>query len=68
MKREVRSVPSKKTTKSNPQPSSIVNFDFQERTYQIDPQRHKVYRHFVEIETSRAFEIYSHWRANHLTV
>ena len=41
----------------------IVNFDFGDRTYQIDPARQKVYRRFVEIETSKAFEIYSNWRS-----
>jgi hypothetical protein len=41
----------------------VVNFVFGDRTYQIDPQRQKVYRRFVEIETSKAFEIYSRWRS-----
>jgi hypothetical protein len=46
----------------------IVNFDFEDRTYQIDPNRKKVYRRFVEIETSKAFEILSTWRAaQHVT-
>jgi hypothetical protein len=40
----------------------IVDFDFQDRTYQIDPARRKVYRKFVEIETSKAFEIFTVWR------
>lgn len=40
----------------------VVNFVFGDRTYQIDPARQKVYRRFVEIETSKAFEIYSNWR------
>ena len=40
----------------------IVDFDFGDRTYQIDPARRKVYRKFVEIETSKAVEIYSSWR------
>lgn len=43
---------------------SVVNYSLGDRTYQIDPDRHKVYRHFVEIETSKAFEIYSSWRAH----
>jgi hypothetical protein len=43
--------------------SAFVNFNFGDRTYQIDPQRQKVYRSFVEIETSKAFEIYSRWRS-----
>jgi hypothetical protein len=43
---------------------SVVDFNFGDRTYQIDPQRQKVYRSFVEIETSKAFEIYSRWRSS----
>ena len=42
----------------------IVSFEFQNRTYQIDPNQKKVYRRFVEIETSRAVEIFSIWRAS----
>jgi len=44
--------------------ASVVNFTFGDRTYQIDPQRQKVYRRFVEIETSKAFEIFSRWRSD----
>ncbi len=40
----------------------IVQFQFEERTYQIDPRLRKVYRRFVEIETSKAAEIFSIWR------
>ena len=40
----------------------IVSFEFQDRTYQIDPGQKKVYRRFVEIETSRAMEIFTVWR------
>jgi hypothetical protein len=47
------------------EPTPIVNFTFQDRTYQLDPIRKKVYRRFVEIETSRAAEIFSVWRAQH---
>ena len=43
----------------------MVTFSFQDRTYQIDPGRKKVYRRFVEIETSKASEILSTWRARH---
>ena len=46
----------------------IVQFSFEDRTYQIDPGRKKVYRRFVEIETSKAFEILSTWRAQHVSV
>jgi len=47
---------------------SIVNFNLESRTYQIDPGRKKVYRSFVEIETSKAAEIFSLWRAKHVRV
>lgn len=40
----------------------IVQFQFEDRTYQIDPRLRKVYRRFVEIETSKAAEIFSVWR------
>ena len=53
----------RKRTARTPQQTPIVNFSFQERTYQIDPGRKKVYRRFVEIETSKACEILSIWRA-----
>jgi hypothetical protein len=48
-------------------PMAIVTFEFDEHTYQIDPGRKKVYRRFVEIETSRAAEILSRWRAGRLS-
>jgi hypothetical protein len=54
-------MPRKKTVDRTATP--IVNFNFEDRTYQIDPGRKKVYRRFVEIETSKAFEILSTWRA-----
>jgi len=46
----------------------IVDFDFGDRTYQIDPARQKVYRRFVEIETAKAVEIFSNWRSQKLQV
>jgi hypothetical protein len=49
------------------EPKVMVNFEFQERTYQIDPGLKKVYRRFVEIETSRAWEIFSTWRARQVS-
>ena len=54
-------MPRKLTKKQDP--VSIVTFQFQDRTYQIDPGRRKVYRRFVEIETSKAAEIFSIWRS-----
>jgi hypothetical protein len=41
----------------------MVSFEFERRTYQIDPGLRKVYRRFVEIETAKAAEIFSLWRA-----
>ena len=45
----------------------IVDFQFGDRTYQIDPSRQKVYRRFVEIETSKASTILQVWRAQAAT-
>jgi hypothetical protein len=56
-----------KRTRISVSPAPIVSFTFQDRTYQIDPGRKKVYRRFVEIETSKAFEILSIWRSQRLT-
>ena len=42
---------------------SMVVFQHEDATYQIDPAHRKVYRRFVEIETSNAAEIISVWRA-----
>jgi hypothetical protein len=56
---------------SSPKPASkvsVVTYNVGPATYQIDPERHKVYRRFVEIETSKAFEIYSSWRAQNAQV
>lgn len=61
MPRKIRS----KSVDANP---PVVNFQFQDRTYQIDPERQKVYRRFVEIETAKAFEIYSIWRSQNASV
>jgi hypothetical protein len=57
----------RKRIKANAEPTPIVNFTFQDRIYQIDEGRKKVYRRFVEIETSKASEIFSIWRAQRLT-
>lgn len=47
---------------------TLVTFEFQNRTYQIDARLRKVYRRFVEIETAKASEILSHWRTLHAEV
>lgn len=43
----------------------FVDFDFGDRTYQIDLNQQKVYRRFVEIESAKAFEILTNWRSQH---
>ena len=45
------------------EPQSMVLFQHEDRTYQIDPAHRKVYRRFVEIETSKAAQILSVWRS-----
>ena len=57
--------PIKKTPKTRS--TQIVSFDLNDRTYQIDPDRGKVYRRFVEIETSKACQIMSIWRERRVT-
>lgn len=42
----------------------VIDYNFGAQTYQIDPDRHKVYRRFVEIETGRASTIIASWRAS----
>lgn len=56
-------MPRKRTTRRANGENPIVNFSFQDRTYQIDPERRKVYQRFVEIETSKALQIFAQWRA-----
>jgi len=45
---------------------AVVNYSYGTQTYQIDPERQKVYRQFVEIETGRASTIFASWRAHNL--
>ncbi len=47
----------KSQSSSTPGKRSFVDFQFENTTYQIDPTRRKVYRSFVEVETSRASQI-----------
>ena len=44
--------------------AKVIVYSFGTQTYQIDPERHKVYRRFVEIETGRASTIFASWRAS----
>ena len=59
-------MPRKRTVKTEEQ-TPIVSFEFQDRTYQIDPNQKQVYRRFVEIETSKAVEIFGIWRASRVS-
>ena len=52
----------RKRAQGNDQP--IVTFQVENRVYQIDATQRKVYRRFVEIETSKAAEIFSLWRSS----
>ena len=57
----------RKPSRDKAQPKiPVVSYAFENRTYQIDTERQKVYRQFVEIETSRAVAIYASWRAANL--
>jgi hypothetical protein len=63
---EATPVPAK-TSRRKPEPKVVVvNFSLGDRTYQIDPERQKVYQRFVEIESARASTIYSMWRSQNL--
>ena len=53
----------KATVKVEPK-VNVINFSIGTQTYQIDTERQKVYRRFVEIETGRASTIYASWRAS----
>jgi hypothetical protein len=44
----------------------VVTYSVGTQTYQIDPERQKVYRRFVEIETGRASTIFASWRASNI--
>ncbi len=46
--------------------AKVVEYSIGTQTYQIDPERHKVYRRFVEIETGRASTIFASWRASNV--
>ena len=54
--------------KRKQKPGKIEQFNFENRTYQIDPDLKKVYRSFVEIETAKAAAILTVWRARVVSV
>jgi hypothetical protein len=41
----------------------IVDFAYDNTSYQIDPQRRKVYRKWIEVESARTYLIISAWSA-----
>jgi len=57
-------VASKKPTAKVEAKIKVVDYSYGTQTYQIDPERQKVYRRFVEIETGRASTIFASWRAS----
>jgi hypothetical protein len=61
---EDRDVARKKVVLEEPAKAIVVNYSIGREIYQIDTDRHKVYRRFVEIETAKASTIYASWRAS----
>ena len=51
----------KKGTQKRQALPSIVEFAYDNTSYQIDPQRRKVYRKWVEVESARTYLIMSAW-------
>jgi hypothetical protein len=49
----------KRSTRVQP----IVDFDYNNTNYQIDTQRRKVYRQWIEVESARTYVIMSAWSA-----
>jgi hypothetical protein len=43
--------------------SSIVEFAYDNTSYQIDTERRKVYRKWIEVESARTYLIMSAWSA-----
>ncbi len=40
---------------------TVVDFDYDNTNYQIDTQRRKVYRKWIEVESARTYLIMSAW-------
>ena len=57
---------SKKATAKVEPKLKVIDYSFGTHTYQIDPERQKVYKRFVEIETGRASTIFASWRASNV--
>ena len=43
--------------------SSIIEFAYDNTSYQIDTERRKVYRKWIEVESARTYLIMSAWSA-----
>jgi len=57
MKKKARSGKRQASTIQN----GMINFDFANVSYQIDPNRRKVYHRWVEVETAKTFQIMGAW-------
>ena len=53
----------KGTAKRSVPVSNIVEFAYDNTSYQIDTQRRKVYRKWIEVESARTYLIMSAWSA-----
>jgi hypothetical protein len=52
----------KKAAQERPAPAEkVVDFAYDNTNYQIDTQRRKVYRKWVEVESARTYLIMSAW-------
>ncbi len=49
------------TRKSAAKQNGMIDFNFGNASYQIDPNRRKVYQRWVEVETARTFLIMGAW-------
>ncbi|OLD65826.1 MAG: hypothetical protein AUI47_01145 [Acidobacteria bacterium 13_1_40CM_2_68_5] len=48
----------KQTTKAQ---NAMISFDFANVSYQIDPNRRKVYHRWIEVETAKTCQIMGAW-------
>ena len=39
----------------------IVSFQFEDQSYQIDPERRQVYRNWVSVESAKTFLVMNAW-------
>ncbi|HXH27750.1 MAG TPA: hypothetical protein VNL37_01825 [Candidatus Polarisedimenticolia bacterium] len=52
-----RKAATKGTRKASRKSHGMIDFHYGDVSYQIDPTRRKVYRHWVEVETAKTFLI-----------